>query len=115
MARHVHPWRTAYRMASRMARRAYLGGRPPPLRAGTRGSRTAHSASVIRAGNSVAVDIRVLLMPPKVTLTDQRIQGYFPNRHSARCIPPQLGLDFTVRFLFFGLFRILQLPVNEAD
>jgi hypothetical protein len=81
MARHVHPWRTAYRMASRIARRVYFGGRPPGLLAGTRGSRTAHSASVSRAGNSVAVDIRVVLMPPKVHLTDQHIQGYFPNGH----------------------------------
>jgi hypothetical protein len=39
----------------------------------------AHCSSVSRAGNAVAFDIRVVLMPDKVTLTDQRIQGYFSN------------------------------------
>ena len=56
-----------------------FGGRPPALLAGTRGSRTAHSASVSRAGYTVAVDIRVGFIPPKLALTDQWIQGYFPH------------------------------------
>jgi hypothetical protein len=34
---------------------------------------------VSRVGNAVAFDIRVLFMPNKVTLTHQRIQGYFPD------------------------------------
>src|SRR5262249_56966509 len=72
---------TAYGMASRIAGRVYFGGRPPGLWAGTRGSRTAHNSSLIRAGYAEAVDIRVGFMPAKLPLTDQRIQGYFPHRH----------------------------------
>src|SRR5262245_11081886 len=80
-ARHVTPWRTTYTIASRIARREYFGGRPPGLLAGTRGSRTDHSASVSRAGKVVMTDWRVVLMPWKLPLTDQRIQGYFPHGH----------------------------------
>jgi hypothetical protein len=35
---------------------------------------------VSRVGNAVAFDIRVLFMPDRLTLTNQRIQGDFPDR-----------------------------------
>src|SRR6516165_8032845 len=81
-------------MASRMARRLYLGGRPPGLSAGTNGPRMAHNSSVRRSGKTVMRDIRVGFMLDKITLTDQRIQDYFPNRlleFSASAVASGLG------------------------
>ena len=66
-------------IASTKSRRLYFGGRPPGLLAGTNGSRIAHCSSVSRVGNAEAFDIRVVFMPNKLTLTHQRIQGYFPD------------------------------------
>lgn len=40
----------------------------------------AQTSSVNRAGKTLALDIRVVFMLQKITLTEQRMQGSFPNR-----------------------------------
>jgi len=48
--RHARPVRTTYKIASTIARRGCLSGRPPVLTCGNSGSITAHRATVMSEG-----------------------------------------------------------------
>ena len=74
------PRRTTYRTASTRSRRLYFGGRPPRLVGRDQGLQDG-PLGVGQPGRVLArrTDIRVGFMPPKLALTNQRIQGYFPT------------------------------------